>query len=102
MAMDTIQTVKQAELQASQSERAAHVKGDELISKAISDAKALVTSMTREALIEAQNNIEKAKRQSSVMIEQVVERTNKEVMLLKELSKKKEQEAIRMVCSHII
>ncbi len=102
MAKETIQAVKQAELLASHSEKAAHVKGEELISKATSDAKSLVTSMVKGVLLETQQNLEEVKKQSDILMKEVVEKTNKEVMLLKELSKKKEQEAIQLVCSQII
>lgn len=102
MAKETIQAVKQAELSASQSEKAAHIQGDDLISRAANDAKALIKEMTKETLLETQQQEEEVKEQCDLFMKEIIEKTNKEVMLLKELSKKKEKEAIELVCSQII
>lgn len=102
MAKETIQAVKQAEMDAAEMEKDAHIKSEELISKALSDAKTLVSTMTKEAKASADKKLEQTKIQGASLMQEVVERTQNEITLMKELAVGKEKEAIKLVISEIM
>jgi V/A-type H+-transporting ATPase subunit G/H len=102
MAKETIQSIRQAELKAEQIEKDAYDKHEELINKALDEAKTIVSNMTNEAKLQGSKELELAKSQGKSIMDEVVERAEKEIMLLKELSKGKEKEAIQLVLSEII
>lgn len=102
MAKETIQSIKQAELKAEQIEKDAFDKHEELINKALDEVKTIVFNMTNDAKLQSSKELELAKGQGKSIMDEVVERAEKEIMLLKELSKGKEKEAIKIVLSEII
>jgi vacuolar-type H+-ATPase subunit H len=102
MAMETIQAVRQAELNAAQMEKEAIQKKELLLAEAQQNAKALVTSMTNEALKLAEQKLMAANDQGAKMIDAAKLKAEKEVLLMKEMVKGKEQAAYNQILSNLI
>lgn len=102
MAKETVQAVRQAEEKAAQIEKEAAAKGEALIQKARVDAKNLVTTMTKDVLSNGEKDLEKVQLQSKALMEAAVQKAEKEILLLKEMVKSKEQAAIDLVLSEVI
>jgi len=102
MAKETVNAVRQAELNATQIEKEAEKEHDAILFKAEQDTKAIITSMSKEALAKAKHDLEQAQRQGEVAMETATLRAEKEIILLKEIVKSKEQAAIDYVLSEVI
>jgi vacuolar-type H+-ATPase subunit H len=102
MAKETVQAVRQAELNAAQIERDAIEKKDTLLSDAQQNAKMLVTSRTKEAFLKAERNLVLANEQGAQLLQSAILKADNEVLLLKEMVKGKEQVAIDKVLSSLI
>lgn len=102
MAKETVQAVRQAELNAAQIEKDATVMSDELLSKAQEDAMISISSIKKDALAKAKQDLEQAERQGLELMEKAVKSTEKEILLLKEIVKSKKQAAIDLVLSEVI
>ncbi len=102
MAKETVQAVRQAELKATQKEIEAQQKKEQILSEAGQTAKNLITSMTKEALLKAEREMEQANNQGAQILEASKQKAEKEVLLLKEMVKGKEQAAIDIVLSNLI
>ncbi len=102
MAIETVQAVRQAEINAAEIEKEAIKKRDAILSKAQEDAKEIVINMTKEALDKAELDLKKARQQGDRLMETAVQNAEKEVSLLKEMVKSKEQSAIDLVLSEVI
>jgi vacuolar-type H+-ATPase subunit H len=102
MAKETVQAVRQAELNAAQREREAIQKKETLISEAQLNAKTIVSSMSKEALEKAERNLALANERGIEIMEAAKLKAEKEVLLMKEMAQSKEEAAINMVLSNVI
>jgi len=102
MAKETVQAVRQAELNATQKEREAIEKKEAIISEAQQNAKIMVTDMTKEALEKAERNLTFANQRGIEMMEAAKQKAENEVLLMKEMAKGKEEAAINLVLSNVI
>lgn len=102
MTKETIQSIKKAELKAEQIGRDAHGESEELIHNAIKEGQTIVSNMAKEAKLQSKKELEAANNQGKRLMEEVLEKTEKEIVLLKELAKGKEKEAIQLVISEIV
>jgi V/A-type H+/Na+-transporting ATPase subunit G/H len=102
MAMETVQAVRQAELNAAQLEKEAIQKRELILAEAQQNAKSMITSMTKEALAKAEQKLLEANGQGAKRMETSKQNAEKEVLLMKEMLKSKEQEAIKLVLSSVI
>jgi V/A-type H+-transporting ATPase subunit G/H len=102
MAKETVQAVREAELNAIQSEEEADQKKDTLLLEAQQNAKALISSKTKEAQKNAEHDIFEATHKGEKMIEAANQSAEKEVLMLKEIAKRKEQEAVDLILSSVI
>lgn len=102
MAIETVQAVRQAEINAAETEKEALKKRDAILSKAQEDAKNLVISMTKDANNKAEADLMQARQQGDILMETAVQKAEKEVSILKEMVKRKEQSAIDLVISEVI
>ncbi len=102
MAIEIVQAVRQAEQEAGKLEKEASFKADAIIQKANEEGKLLVTAMTKEILVNAEKELEQAQRQGSELMVTAVQKAEKEIILLKEIVKSKEQAAINLVLSEVI
>ena len=99
MAKETIQSIKEAELKAEQIGRDAHRESEELIHNAIKEGQTIVSNMEKETKLQSKKELEAANNQGKRLMKEVLEKTEKEIVLLKELAKGKEKEAIQLVIS---
>lgn len=102
MAKETVQAVRQAELNAAQIEKEAFVKKEAILLEAQQNAKTMITSMTREAIAKAESDISAARHRGTENLEAARIKAEKEVLLIKEMIKGKEQAAINLVLSNVI
>jgi vacuolar-type H+-ATPase subunit H len=102
MAKETIQAVRQAELNAAQIERDAVQRKESIISDAALKAKTLTDSMTKAAKEEAANRLSSAIKQGEELQEAAGNRAENEVMIMKQLASSKEEAAINFVLSSVI
>ncbi len=102
MALESVQAVRQAELNAARIEKEASVKREALLSDARQKAKDLVASSIREAQVKADKDLSTAYSRSTRLLEEAQARAEKEVMFMKELVMNKEQAAIDLVLSNVI
>ena len=102
MAKETVQAVRQAELNAAEKERNAILEKDQILNEAQQEAKALLARMTEQALNSAERNLVLANQQGVEMMESAKKRVEKEVILMKEMARSKEEAAINLVLSNVI
>ena len=102
MALESVQAVRQAELNAALIEKEAAAKREALITEAKQNAKLLVSSRIKEAQAKAENDLTTTGRQSMDIMEEAKTRAEKEVVFMKELVKNKEQAAIDLVLTIVI
>lgn len=102
MAIESIQAVRQAEFQAEQIEKDAIQNKDAILSKAQQEANTLITSMSKEAQANAERNMVNAIRKGEETVEAAKRNAEKEILLMKELVKEKEQAAIDLVIANVI
>jgi len=102
MAKETVEAVRQAELNAAQIEKEAIKKRDEILLKAQENAKTTSSSMMKETLLKAEQDLKQAQYQGTELINSAVQRTEQEILLLNEMVRSKEQAAIDLVLSEVI
>lgn len=102
MAIETVQAVRQAELNAEQKEKDAMLKRDAILADAEHNSKIMITTMTRSALTKAEHDIADAQNQGTEMMEAARIKAKNEVQLIKQILQRKEQEAIKLVLSSVI
>ncbi|QHQ61737.1 hypothetical protein Ana3638_13930 [Anaerocolumna sedimenticola] len=102
MANEIVQAVRQAEQEAVKIEKEAIQKAETMIQKANIDAKQLISSMTKEVLAKSQKDLEQAQLHGEELMVTAVQKAEKEILLLKEIVKSKEQNAIELVLSEVI
>ena len=102
MAKETVQAVRQAELNAAQKEREASQNKETILSEAQLNAKIMITSMTKEALEKAERNLALANQQGLGRMETAKLKAVNEVLLMKEMAQRKEKVAIKLVLSTAI
>jgi len=102
VAIEIVQAVRQAEQDAGRLEKEASIKAEAIIQKANEEGKSLVTAMTREILAQAEKELEQAQLQGSELMVTAVQKAEKEILLLKEIVKSKEQTAIDLVLSEVV
>lgn len=102
MAKETVQAVRQAELNATEKERNALLEKEKILSEAQQEAKALLARMTEQELNAAERNLVLANQQGVEKMEAAKKRAEKEVILMKEMAKNKEEAAINLVLSNVI
>jgi hypothetical protein len=102
MAKETVQAVRQAELNAAQAEKDAIIQRDAMILKAQEDAKVIISTMTKEALNNAELNLKQAQIQGEELLKAAELKAEKEILLLKEMTKSKEQTAINLILSEVV
>jgi V/A-type H+-transporting ATPase subunit G/H len=102
LAKETIEAVRLSELNAAQKEKEAEQEKGRILSEAKQSASALIASTTKDAIAKAQRDVQEAIRQGNDTIEIAKQNAEKEALLLKELAKEKEQDAISMILSSIV
>lgn len=102
MAKETVQAVRLAEQNAAQLEKESIIKKETIIAEAHQNSKDLISSMTKEASDKANHDLNVAQKKSVEMLEASKVEAEKEVLILKEMVKRKEKEAIDLVISNII
>lgn len=102
MAKETVQAVRLAEQNAAQLEKEAILKKEAIIAEAQQNAKDLISTMTKQASDRANHDLDLAQKKSIEMLEASKVEAEKEVLILKEMVKRKETEAIDLVISYII
>ena len=102
MAKETVQAVRQAELNAAQKEKDAILRKDAILSEARHNASNLIASMTKDAREKVAAKMKAAEQKSSTMSEAAKIKAEKEVMMIKEMAKRKEDAAINLVLTTVI
>lgn len=102
MAKETVNAVRQAELNAMQLEKEAVAQKEAIQNEAQQNAKVMITSMTREAIAKADKDLNNARLKGTEIVEAAKVKAEKEVLLIKEMIKGKEQEALKHILSSII
>jgi hypothetical protein len=102
VAIEIVQAVRQAEQDAERVEKEASLKAEAIVQKANEDAKALLLSMTKETLGNSEKDLKQAKLKGAELLVFAAQKSEKEIHLLKEMVKSKEQSAIDLVLSEVI
>lgn len=102
MAIETVQAVRQAEINAAETEKEAIKRRDAILSKAQEEAKTVEIKITKAALDKADADLKQAGQQGDLLMKAAVQKAEKEVSLLKEMVKCKEQSAIDLILSEVI
>lgn len=102
MAKETVDAVRQAELNATQIEKDATVKRDSIILNAQEEAKTIISTLIKEAQNIAEQNSRQVQSQGEEFMKNAEVKAEKEILLLKELTKSKEQETIHLILSEVI
>lgn len=102
MAKETVEAVRQAELNAARLENEAITKKEQMIQKAMEDAKSIVSTRTKEALASSARELEETNIASSNLMQEAVLRAEQEISLLRELVKSKEKAATLLVLGEVI
>ena len=102
MAKETVQAVRQAELDALQKEREALQKKDSIIAEAEQQAKLIINSSIKQAMEKAENDFAKAKQHGEEIANAARLKAEDEVLLMKEMASRKEEAAIKLVLSSVL
>lgn len=102
MAIETVQAVRKAELNAVQKEKDAVLQREAILAEAERNSKTMVTSMTKVTLLKAEQDMAEAQRQGEKMLEAAISKAESEVIQIKEILQSKEKEAITLVLSNVI
>jgi V/A-type H+/Na+-transporting ATPase subunit G/H len=102
VAIEIVQAVRQAEQDAERIEKEASLKAEAIVQKANEDAKELIVSMTKEILGIVEKDLKQAEHQGEELMVTAVQKSDKEILLLNEMVKSKEQSAIDLVLSEVI
>ena len=102
MAQDTVQAVRQAELNASNMEKEALLKKESILAEAQHKAKEMVTLKLKETQILSEKKLNDANKKGVERLEAAKRKADQEVLLLQEMVKSKEQAAIDFIISSLI
>lgn len=102
MAKETVEAVRQAELNAAKLENEALMKKEQMIQEAMEEAKSLLSSRTKEALVNSARELEKTSIDSDNLMKEAIFRAEQEIILLKDLVNSKEKAAIDLVLCEVI
>ena len=102
MAIETVQSVRQAELLAAQKEKDAESEAEKIIMESETEAKQHLAFIRKSAQENAQKAFENAKIQADTMLETSLEEAQKEIEKLRLDVKEKEKEAINLVLTELI
>jgi vacuolar-type H+-ATPase subunit H len=102
MAKETIQAVRQAELNAVNKEKDAIQKKEAILAEAHKEAGIILTTRVKQATEEAERNLVSANEQGVKLMEKVKQRVENEVVAMKEIANAKEEAAINLVLSSVI
>lgn len=102
MAKETVQAVRKAELNAAQKEKDALIRKEEIIAEAGQNAKAFITSMTKQALDKAEQDLAAANKRGTELTEAAKLKAESEVLIMKEMAQRKEEAAISLILSSVI
>ncbi len=102
MEQKTIETVRQAELAAEQTEKTAASKRDNILAKAKADAKETVTRMTAEAKARAAETLKSAHIQSEKLQSEALETAKQEIAALHARAGGRQADAKRLILSQLI
>jgi vacuolar-type H+-ATPase subunit H len=102
MAKETIQAVRQAELNAAQVEKDAQLKKERIISEAMQNAKTMISSMTNEAMKLSEEKVADANKKRILIMEEAKQKSDAQVTQMERIVKEKEHAAMEQVLSGII
>ncbi|MDF2544037.1 MAG: hypothetical protein K0S47_3755 [Herbinix sp.] len=102
MAVETVQAVRKAEQKAAQMENDALIQRDLIIQEAKQKAKTMISSMTKDALSKAAMELDQTQKKGDELLITSRAKADKEILLMKELTKSKEQAAIKLILSEIV
>jgi vacuolar-type H+-ATPase subunit H len=102
MAKETVQAVRQAELNAAQTEREANEKREAILAEAQLNAKTMISSMTKEANEKAERNLTLANERGIELLENAKKKAESEVLLMKEMVQNKGEAAINLILATVI
>lgn len=97
MATDTIEAIRNAEMQSDAAEKQAHLDAEEIVKKADSDAAELKISLTKEALAGAKSALEAAELEGAKLIEAAKSAAQEDTEKLRKNAATKEDEAIQLI-----
>lgn len=101
MAKETVQAVRQAEINAAKMEKEAFQKKEAILENAQRNAGQLVAEMTKKALEKADKDLAAANRRGQERLESSKVKAENEILIMKELAERKETEAIDLVISSV-
>ena len=102
MAKEIVQAVRQAEINAAETEKSALMQKEAILSEAMREANTIIATKTKQALSEADRNLILVKQQSEKLLEEATKRAEREVVLMREMAKNKEDAAVNLVLSIVI
>lgn len=102
MAMETVQSVRQAEQLASQKEKDAIVSAEQIVSQAETESKELLITIRKSVQEQSESDKRNAKVQADNMLKASLDEAEKEIEELRLKVKEKENEAISLVLSELI
>lgn len=102
MSLETVQAVRQAELEAVSKQKDARRQKEEILKEAQIRANNLLTDMVREAEKRAEYEQREASKRATEIIETARMKAEKETQLLRDNEKEKEQSAIKLILSTLI
>jgi V/A-type H+-transporting ATPase subunit G/H len=102
MAKETVQTIRKAEIAAVDAEREALKKKEAILLEAQQKARDMAAAMVNGAQDKAQKEYDKAIEKGKAMTEAARLGAEKEIAVLKEIVKSKEQTAIDLVISTVV
>lgn len=102
MAMETVQAVRQAELEAAKKEKEAVKESEVMISKAEIEAQVLLSSMKKLEQEKADKNLYKANEKAKELMQISLQQAEQDIISLRKMVEGKEQDAILLVLAEII
>ncbi len=102
MAKETVEAVRQAELNAARKEQEASGRREAIISEAEHNARELVNSRTKQELEKAEQRKAAADQKGAELLEEARLKAEQEAAFMKEMALQKEGEAIRLVLASVI
>lgn len=102
MAMETVQAVRQAEIEAALKEKEAAKQSELIILDAEKKAEAILSSMKKTSHERAEQNLLEANVKAKEFMDIALRDAQNEIISIKEMVKMKEKEAVSLVLSEII
>lgn len=102
MALETIQVVKQAELEAENQQKEALLLSKDIIAKAEKQGKELISSMVKEATEEAKKAERNAEEKASIKKAEAAARVEQNIKILQDQIREKEEKAVELVIAALV